>query len=66
VRYWQEVVREVDAKVEICDGFCVMLVVYIAPTVVMISVMVLVHYARTVFGVRPFDVQSKIGRVGGV
>jgi hypothetical protein len=43
---------KVDAKVEICDGFCVMLAVHIAPTVVMVSVIVLVHYASTVFGVR--------------
>ena len=66
VRYLQQVMREVDAKVEICNGFCVMLAVDIAPIVVMVSVTALVHDTSTVFGVRPFDVQSKIGRVGGM
>jgi len=67
VRYWQEVMREVDANVDIGDGFCIMLPVYTAPAVVvMVSVMVPVNYPSTVFSVRPFDVQSKSGRVGGV
>jgi hypothetical protein len=61
VRYWQEVMQEVDAKVEIGDSFCVMLAVHTAPIVVMVSVIALVHYASTVFGVRPFDVQSEMG-----
>jgi len=69
VRYWQ-VMREVDANVEIGNSFCVMLAVYTAPAavamVLMASVMVLVDYTGTVFSVRPFDVQSKCGRVGGM
>ena len=67
VGYWLEVMSEVDAKVEIGDCFCVMLVVHIAPVVVVIiSATALVNDASTVFGVRTVDVQSKSRRVRGV
>jgi len=58
---------EVDAKVEIGHCFCVMLVVHTTPVmVVIVSGTVLVNDTSTVFSVRPFDVQSKSGRVRGV
>ena len=66
MRYWQEVMREVDAKVEISDGFCIMLALYTARIVAVVFVTVPVDCTRTVFGVRPFDMQSKSGRLGGV
>jgi len=57
--------REVDANVEIGDGFCVVLVVYTAP-MVMVSVLVPVNYTSAAFSVGPIDVQGKGRRVGGV
>jgi len=57
--------REVDANMEVGDGFCVILAVYTAPAVVvmvvMVSIMVPVNYTSKVFRVRPFDVQVKVG-----
>lgn len=67
VGHWLEVMSEVDAKVEIGHCFCVMLVVHTTPVmVVIVSGTVLVNDTSTVFSVRPFDVQSKSGRVRGV
>lgn len=67
VGYWLEVMSEIDAKVEIGDCFCIMLVVHTTPVVVVIiSVVVLVNDTSTVFSVRPVDVQSKSWRVRGV
>ena len=66
VRYWPEVMREVNAKVEISDGFCIMLPLYTARIVAIVFVTVPVDRTRTVFGMRAFDVQSKSGRVGGL
>ena len=67
VGYWLEVMSEVDAKVEIEDCFCVMLVVHTTPVVVVIiSIVGFVNDTGTVFSVRPFDVQGKGWRVRGV
>jgi len=66
MRSLQEGMREVDANVEIGDGFCVMLAVHTAPAVVVIvvivSVIVPVNYTSAVCCVGPFDARKWEGR----
>jgi len=68
VRYWQEMIGEVDAKVEIGDCFGVMLVVYTGVVVIVPGIpgMGFMNDTSVVFSMRPIDVQGKSGRLGGV
>ena len=69
MRYRQEVVREVDAKVEIRDSFHFCGLVAVCPVLVVLTVVSVtssIGWTSTEFGVRAFDVQDKSGRVGGL